>query len=712
MLAISTFATADAHADAAAAPRVPELVSPSDKGGNDIFTAIRNAKDGDTIAYQSLGAFADVGANPLMSVYRSHRTASGWVTDGSLTPIPASPAPALNDSAIPAGITDDVSTAFYTVGQASALTPLDQNSGYDVASVNGGQSTWLSPGLRLPDTASGDSIYEGSTPDGSHVVIESTKQLIPSIAGGTNRVYDYSAGRLRLASVPPSGGPNPASEAAQFGGGHNFAGLGQAADARAISTDGSHIYFQMDGQLYVRIDGKTTNLISASRVAGDPRGPVSGAAAKFLGASDDGHIVFFSAVVPLTSGATTGGIYMYDEEYDTLRRLAGVDASAGRSILGSLRTSSDGARIYFASNAALAPGATDDRPNVYVAGDVPVTFVATVGFGDSFKLYSNGEYNNEIALSPDGRSLAFPSTNVLAGPRAGQADATAQLYLYNLDGNSVSCLSCPPDGSVPAGESSLRDIPGNQQSTPPGFAADGTVFFDSPNQLTADDTDGKYDVYAHDADGNHLVSVNTPTRDALVVGSSADGRDVFIRTSQTLTDDDRDGGYADIYDMRVGGGFPSTATTPCEGEACRGPQSAPPAPAAAPTSLTATDTSAPVVFTTPATTFKVSSISAAARATWARTGRVTLSVKVSDTAQVTARATAKLAGSKKAATVASATQLREGAGTVKLVLTLSSKARSALKRSHKLTVSLAVTCTDSKKAAHATVVLRTKAAKR
>ena len=441
MLAVSAFATADAHADAATAPRVPELVSPSDKGGNDIFTAIRNSSDGDAIAYQSLGAFADVGANPLMSIYRSRRTASGWVADGSLTPIPASPAPALNDSAIPAGITDDVSTAFFTVGQGSALTPLDQNTGYDVASVTGGQSTWLSPGLRLPDTASGDSIYEGNTPDGSHVVIESTKQLIPSIAGGTNRVYDYSAGRLRLASVPPSDGPNPATEEAHFGGGHNFAGLGQAADARAISTDGSHIYFQMDGQLYVRIDGKTTNLISASRVAGDPRGPVSGAAAKFLGASDDGRIVFFSAVKPLTSGTTTGGIYMYDEEYDTLRRLAAIDASANQSILGSLRTASDGARIYFASNAALAPGATDGRPNVYVAGDVPVTFVATVGFSDSFKLYSNGEYNNEIALSPDGRSLAFPSSNVLAGPRAGQVDAAPQLYLYTLDSGSVP-VSC------------------------------------------------------------------------------------------------------------------------------------------------------------------------------------------------------------------------------------------------------------------------------
>ena len=99
-------------------------------------------------------------------------------------------------------------------------------------------------------------------------------------------------------------------------------------------------------------------------------------------------------------------------------------------------------------------------------------------------------------------------------------------------------------------------------------------------------------------------------------------------------------------------------------------------------------------------------ISAAARSTWARTGKLTLSVRVSDSAVLSAKATAKLRGAKKASTVASATGGRASAGTVKLKLTLSSTARSSLKRSGKLTVKLAVSCSDTKTIKHATVVLR------
>jgi hypothetical protein len=85
-------------------------------------------------------------------------------------------------------------------------------------------------------------------------------------------------------------------------------------------------------------------------------------------------------------------------------------------------------------------------------------------------------------------------------------------------------------------------------------------------------------------------------------------------------------------------------------------------------------------------------------------------VHVSDDAAVTAKASATLG--KKKTTVASRAAVRAGAGTVKVPLKLSSKARSALKRSHKLTVRIAVTCTGSRTTAHATVVLHTKAARR
>ena len=53
---------------------------------------------------------------------------------------------------------------------------------------------------------------------------------------------------------------------------------------------------------------------------------------------------------------------------------------------------------------------------------------------------------------------------------------------------------------------------------------------------------------------------------------SQSGRDLFFRTAQGLVSQDTDG-EADIYDARLGGGFPSPAAPlqECSGDACQGP---------------------------------------------------------------------------------------------------------------------------------------------
>ncbi|HEY6761303.1 MAG TPA: hypothetical protein VI318_17525 [Baekduia sp.] len=707
VLAAAAFAApAAGAADSATAARTYELVSPSQKGGNDVMTVLRNTDDGSAIAFQSLGSLAGTPGNVLQSVYRSRRTATGWTTDASLTAVNPSPAPNINDAPFPADLADDLSTAYYAQPGWTSASALDENGAADVTSVHDSVSTWLTPALTLPDTEASDSLYAGRSADGRHVVIQSSKQLIPSVPGGVRRVYDDVDGILRLASVPPSSGTNPASQAATFGSAAIVSGSAVPGDARAISTDGSRIYFVMDGQLYVRIDGETTNLISASHVNGQPRGPVTGANAKFMGASDDGHTVVFTANVPLTTGATTGGLYSYDEDSDQLRLLAAVDTSAGRSVLGTVHTTSDGARTYFVSTAALGGAAVAGHPNLYVAGDVGLRFIAQLSPADASFVWQGGEFANQTALSRDGRRLAFPSVAALTG---GPTSSFEKIYEYDLDDDALTCASCLPGGAAPTGDAALRDTLGLQLIQPLTFADDGTLFFQTPDALTPDDTDSAYDVYAYDGADRHLVSTGTD-EDVYYAGNSADGRDVFVRTHATLAPDDDDGGYADIYVLRIGGGFPSTATPPCAGEACRGPQAPAPTPAAAPESLTVFDTSVAATAVPAKTTFTVASISAASRARWASTGKATLSVKVSEDAEVTVKGTATL--SKKTSTVVSATGSRAGAGTVKLTLALSAKARSALKRSHKLTVRLAVTCTDSKVTKHATVVLRTKAARR
>jgi hypothetical protein len=82
-----------------------------------------------------------------------------------------------------------------------------------------------------------------------------------------------------------------------------------------------------------------------------------------------------------------------------------------------------------------------------------------------------------------------------------------------------------------------------------------------------------------------LVSSGTQAAPSVLVDASPAGVDVFFSTPQRLTWEDRDQRY-DIYDARSSGGFPEPPSppAPCFGEACRPPVSSPPPSPAPPAS--------------------------------------------------------------------------------------------------------------------------------
>jgi hypothetical protein len=69
-----------------------------------------------------------------------------------------------------------------------------------------------------------------------------------------------------------------------------------------------------------------------------------------------------------------------------------------------------------------------------------------------------------------------------------------------------------------------------------------------------------------------LVSTGSATRAVENPVISSSGRDVFFTTTQGLVPQDTDG-QADVYDARLGGGFPPVPAEqqPCSGDACQGP---------------------------------------------------------------------------------------------------------------------------------------------
>jgi hypothetical protein len=226
-------------------------------------------------------------------------------------------------------------------------------------------------------------------------------------------------------------------------------------------------------------------------------------------------------------------------------------------------------------------------------------------------------------VSPDGATAAFVSVAPLTGfdnRDAKSREPTTEVFRYEAASDELSCVSCNPTGGRPAGQRVIELFEGRDYwaaaQIPPyqhqlyatrALSDDGShLFFESFDSLVLGDTNGRKDVYEWiEVDGADeatreqecgdlgaqyfarvegclaLLSSGKGKQDSGFVEATPDGSDVFFSTGSSLIE--ADPGLIDIYDARIGGGFPppTPPTPPCEGEACQG---APPPPARAPRS--------------------------------------------------------------------------------------------------------------------------------
>lgn len=315
------------------------------------------------------------------------------------------------------------------------------------------------------------------------------------------------------------------------------------------------------------------------------------------------------------------GLYEFTVAGQTTEKIAG-------RVLGVMGASKDARRIYFASEEALAPGGVADEPNLYLyetgAGG-GFAFVASltdqdvsgVGPDGSFATPFNydldgGNFPHTARVSPDGLHAAFLSFGTPTGydnTDLSSAQADGEVYVYDASANSgagqLRCASCNPSGARPHGQlvkkSESRvplaaEIPGLQSSVygTRVLADDGSrLYFESYDALVPRDTNGALDVYQWEVPGAggceesnpdyspanggciDLISTGRSPVDASFVDATPSGSDVFFTTDESLLP--QDVGLRDIYDARIGGGFPPPPTppAPCEGEACQPPSAAP-----------------------------------------------------------------------------------------------------------------------------------------
>lgn len=369
-------------------------------------------------------------------------------------------------------------------------------------------------------------------------------------------------------------------------------------------------------ELYVRENGEGTALVSRDTLAGGAPAPgytvpesrtpgdtgvtppqpsalcvASCEEGNYAYASPDGSEIFFSSADKLADSATgeePGGPGPWTFEFNvasqTLTYLPGV----AEPIIAATPDGSEVAFVkYTGEHSAERSGA------LYLSSDGRVTKVATLP-EPAFTESTEGQLVVAPAsLTSDGAVLVFetnsPTPDATDGAGAEPANnggGYLQAYRYDTHTAELRCLSCPGAGVSPSGDAKLSNADqarDREHETGAGLlvgnrsmSADGRqVFFDTPEALVPGDVNGVRDVYEWEEGQVHLISTGTDPQPSFFLDNSESGADVFFATAAGLAASDTDGGY-DVYDARIGGGFPrAQSTSGCQAE-CQGPTSGAP----------------------------------------------------------------------------------------------------------------------------------------
>jgi hypothetical protein len=310
-----------------------------------------------------------------------------------------------------------------------------------------------------------------------------------------------------------------------------------------------------------------------------------------------------------------------------LRVSRGADTGEAADVQGVVRTAPDGSHVYFVARGVLseanaqgmAPvkGADNlyvyERDERYPAGHV--AFVADLCSGPSLSGEAETVHCPNTAISSfdrkddslwlgsaedeaqtagvDGRYLVFSSYGQLL---SSDTDATRDVYRYDSQTGVLDRVSIGEGGSDQNGNDAACIDPHSACNATLNFghrgakvawqyemgsreiSEDGSrIVFTTSDPLSPQAINGLPNVYEWHQEPGHEAKVS------LISGGSAeepvtepvispDGNDIFFSTTQGLVPEDGDG-LGDVYDARVGGGFPQ-APAPrqqCSSDACQGP---------------------------------------------------------------------------------------------------------------------------------------------
>ncbi|MSO41494.1 MAG: hypothetical protein EXQ70_06320 [Solirubrobacterales bacterium] len=272
--------------------------------------------------------------------------------------------------------------------------------------------------------------------------------------------------------------------------------------------------------------------------------PAAGAAeATSQGASADGSRVFFHTVEPMVPADTDDKNDIYERSAGTTKLVSapGAGASGAAADASLFRTSADGTRVVFITVENLVAADTDGAQDLYERSGGATTLVSAPGVGASGPTAIAAIGGR---VSDDGSRVFFVTFQNLVG-----ADTDGLTDIYERSGGVTTLVSAPGVGATPPDTATTFGVG--------GISADGSrVFFRTPEKLVAADTDGVVDVYERSAGTTTLLSApgagaTPPDAAAFFHGSSTDGSRVFFSTPENLVAADTDG-EDDVYERSAG----------------------------------------------------------------------------------------------------------------------------------------------------------------
>ena len=592
----------------------------------------QSATSGDKLTYTTSQGFGDAQGTPYLSQYIASRTADGWQNHA------VTPSQGLSSISIGHRIeiefqafTDDLCSGLVQHPTDPPLAPgaiegylnlyLRSNCGEEgYEAVTTSKPLSLAASEYLPEP-------QGLSADGRCAVFYAEDQLTPDAdpVSGRRQLYESCGEGLRLVSALPSGKASTAGASVGTNNSSSPVVIRTATSAQAVSSDGSRVYWTAEnsgsGALYVRVNAgqeqsqvSSGNCTEANKACTIKVSPASNA--HFWGASADGSKAMY------TAGASSNGELF---EYDLKNRKSTLITAGVSGVMG---VGGEASRVFFVSTKALTgANARGESPTMggqnlyfYEGSEEGKTFAfvgtllpddVTPSSSQRLTPVNGPPYKKTSRLSPDGRHVAFMAKASLTGYDnidAVSGDLDNEVFTYNSETEALHCVSCNPTGQRPHGRIVPMEgyvLPGNRSAASlPTYqtslygsrviSEDGSrVFFNSYEALLPRDTNGRADVYQWEAPDSgdctttsplysppnggclSLISSGESASDSEFVDASPNGRDVFFATASGLVPQDT--GLIDIYDARVGGGYPPPAprAAACEGEACQGPLSPP-----------------------------------------------------------------------------------------------------------------------------------------